>query len=273
MSKILIRTGAAVTALLLSGALSAQTLTLMDFNVRSFEESSGSGQTLVEDISDYIEFFRNENPDIVTLNEFENYTSRMGRDRMSEIAAALGMYAYYIKSYPKDVGYYGNCILSKYPIVNASTERLSYKNYKGDGYYNQNEEPYTSEWGADQRSVGYVDILVPVSANENTVVRVVCTHMDHQIGYDGHERQFEEVAEFASLADPVYPTLLAGDLNVTSAGYTAVFSDVGDWIHNGGLDHIFGFPKNQWTVESHNNVSSGSLSDHSAVKAVVTLNK
>lgn len=273
MSMNLIRTCAAVSALLLSGALSAQTLTLMDFNVRSFEETTTTGQLLVDDISDYIEFFRDENPDIITLNEFENYTGRMGRDRMSEIAAALGMYAYYIKFYPKDAGYYGNCILSKYPIISAASERLPYKHYLGEGNYQWNSSEYTSTWGADQRSVGYVDILVPVSATENTIVRVVCTHMDHEIGSAGHRIQFETVSEFASLADPVYPTLLAGDLNVTYADYVSVFSDVGDWIHNGGLDHIFGFPQSGWTVVSHEDVRSGSLSDHNAVKAVVTLNK
>ncbi len=275
MSKILIRTGAAVTALLLSGALSAQTLTLMDFNVRSFEVSNESGQTLIEDISDYIEFFRNQDPDIITLNEFENYTSRMGRDRMSEIASALDMYAYYIKSYPKDIGYYGNCILSKYPIVNASTKLISYQHYKGEGNYQWNSDEYTDEWGADQRSVGYVDILIPTSETENVIVRVACAHLDHLIFWDGKIRQCQEVVEFASLGNPPYPALLLGDMNESSGTPMAPIIEVGDWIweQNLNLDHCFGFPKGKWTVESAENVNAGVLSDHHAIKVVVTLNK
>lgn len=275
MSKILIRIGAAVSALLLSGVLSAQTLTLMDFNVRSFEVSNESGQTLVDDISDYIEFFREQDPDILTLNEFENYTSRMKRDRMSEIAAALGMYAYYIKSYPKDIGYYGNCILSKYPIINASTQLISYQHYKGEGNYQWNSDEYTSIWGADQRSVGYVDILVPTSESENVIVRVACTHLDHLIGGDGKEKQCQEVVDFASLASPVYPSLLLGDMNESGSYNMGPVLDAGDWFWQPGLnfDHCFGFPKNQWTKVSAEDVRSGALSDHNAIKVVVTLNK
>ena len=47
-----------------------------------------------------------QNPDVVCFNEFETGTSRMGKEKMAEIAALLEMYPFYIMSYPKDEGYY-----------------------------------------------------------------------------------------------------------------------------------------------------------------------
>lgn len=38
----------------------------------------------------------------------------MGKEKLTELASRLDMYPYFIMSYPKDVGFYGNGILSKY---------------------------------------------------------------------------------------------------------------------------------------------------------------
>ena len=55
----------------------------------------------------------------------------------------------------------GNGILSKYPIVNSASVLL--------GMYT----------GADQRSAGWADILVPTDSKpEGVKVRIVCTHLD-----------------------------------------------------------------------------------------------
>ena len=120
----LFKIGAVLLALSVASGAFAQTpeVTIASWNVRSFEVSNGSGQNLTDDISDYITLLRNTGADIIALNEFETATGRMGRERMSEIASALGMYAYYIESYPKDVGYYGNVIGNK--IQQLLTEHL-----------------------------------------------------------------------------------------------------------------------------------------------------
>ena len=42
------------------------------------------------------------------------------------------------RSYPKDVGFYGNGILSKYPIVSSFSALHPYKHAKGEGNYQWN---------------------------------------------------------------------------------------------------------------------------------------
>lgn len=275
MSRNLIRICAVISALFLSFGLSAQTVRLVSWNVRSFEVGPSNSHTLVDDISDYIELLKSSGADIITLNEFEDATSRMERIRMSEIASALGMFAYYIESYPKDVGYYGNVILSKYPIIGSGTHKMTYQNAKGEGNYDQNSGEYLQKYGSDQRSVGYADILVPVSATESRVIRVVCSHFDHYVSPDAvRTMQAEESVEFASLDNPPYPAIMAGDLNTTTPETVIpAIWNAGDHIHANGLDHIFAFPKDAWTKSDVQTLSSGLLSDHNAVVATLTLNE
>ncbi|MCM1503465.1 MAG: endonuclease/exonuclease/phosphatase family protein [Bacteroidales bacterium] len=260
-----------MAALLLPMSAMAQQLTLVDFNIRSFEKSNGAGQTLVDDIYEYVDFLKAADADVITLNEFETGTSRMGKEKMAELASRLGMFAYFIESYPKDGGYYGNVILSRYPIINSASGLLSYKHYKGEGNYQWNSTEMTAIWGADQRSVGYADILVPSAGAEGQIVRICCTHLDHQIDTDGRRRQFEEIAKFPSLANPPYPALLAGDLNVGGGAVMDPINDIGDRLKMTWVDHVYGFPKGKWKLIDSEVMSSGALSDHDAVKVVVEL--
>ena len=75
----------AVLALWGGTAVYAQELTLVDLNVRSFQtkKHGESHQSISEDLSEYVKLFKNENPDILTINEVETGTSRMGRENMS----------------------------------------------------------------------------------------------------------------------------------------------------------------------------------------------
>ena len=262
---------AVCAGLLFSAAASAQQITVVDWNIRSFEKSNGSGQTLVEDITEYVDFLKGTQADIITLNEFETGTSRMGKEKMAELASRLEMFAYFIKSYPKDDGFYGNVILSRWPMLECASTLLPYQHYKGEGNYQWNNDEMTEIYGADQRSVGYSDILVPVSDTESRVIRVACTHLDHQIGKDGHRKQFEEIAKFPSLANPPYPALIAGDMNVSSGTVMDPITNIGDQMYLNWVDHIFSFPNGAWEKVSGETVYSGALSDHNAVKVVLKL--
>lgn len=277
MSKNFIRAAVVSAAMLFTSGLFAQgvTIRLVSWNVRSFEVTTDTGQNLTDDISEYIELLKNSDADVITLNEFENSTSRMGRDRMAELAASLGMFAYYIESYPKDLGYYGNVILSKYPIVGSASYKFPYKNSHGEGWYDHNAGSELEQYGSDQRSVGYADILVPVSATENTVIRVVCSHFDHYVSPDAvRTMQAEESVAFASLDNPVYPSIMAGDLNTydPETVIPAIWN-AGDHAKADGLDHIFTFPKGAWTVTDSETIYSDLLSDHNAIVSTLTLNE
>ena len=56
---------AVCAGLLFSAAASAQQITVVDWNIRSFEKSNGSGQTLVEDITEYVDFLKGTQADII----------------------------------------------------------------------------------------------------------------------------------------------------------------------------------------------------------------
>lgn len=261
--------------LLSCGAFAQQvSVTVLDWNVKSFEQLDKSGETTGFPVAEYVSIIRQSDADIVCLNEFETATSRMSKkDKMSELAAELGMFAYYIESYPKDVGYYGNVILSRYPIAGAASHQFPYENAKGEGNYDQNSGSYLAQYGADQRSVGYADVVVPVSATENRIVRVVCSHFDHDNTSEGPRTvQAQEAVQFASLASPVYPSIMCGDLNTTSETTLKALFDAGDHVGVHWVDHMFTFPKGAWSNSGFRFISSGNLSDHDAIVCVLTLN-
>ena len=263
----------AVLALFGSTALSAQKLTLVELNIRSFETvKNGSTQHLiVDDISDYVTLFKSANPDIIFLNEFETGTSRIGRENMSHLASYLDMFAYYIASYPLDIGHYGNAILSKYPIINCGSTPLEYVHVSGEGCYILNGSPYVEIYGTDRRSIGYADILVPDGKGGSTVIRVCCTHLE------GREKQANELIEFCSIKNPVYPTILAGDINATrGSACVNLLEGAGEFLGGDYIDLFFGYPKNKWEVLEDSiiptTIASGDmLSDHQAMKVVVKL--
>lgn len=270
MNRIL-RTIASVALLTSALSVSAQekTIVFADWNIRSFEKSNGSGQNIVP-VDEYVEFIKTFNADIITFNEFETVSSREGAEKMAEVAKELGMFGYFIESYPKGGdGFYGNVILSKWPIINAASKQMTYKNNKGEGYYQFNVDPELTEYGADQRSVGYADILVPVSATESKIIRVVSSHFDHQGAPDVRRRQSEESVAFASLDNPPYPTVMMGDLNVGGGSVLDPLMNAGDHVGVSWVDHVFTFPKGKFTKEKWESPGSGLLSDHDPVIATL----
>lgn len=107
--KHIIRAGALCGLLLTTAAAEAQTVQLkvMEWNVLSFEMTDKSNQ-IDFIVDEYVDLIKAQNPDIVCINELETGTSRMGKEKLTELASRLGMYPYFIMSYPKDVGFYGN---------------------------------------------------------------------------------------------------------------------------------------------------------------------
>lgn len=270
--KNIVRVSALCGLFLSAATASAQKVQLkvMDWNVLSFEMTDKSNQ-ITFDIEQYVALIKAQDPDVLCLNELESGTSRMGKEKLVELATRLNMFPYYIMSYPKDVGYYGNGILSKYPIVATGSKLISYKHYLGEGNYQFNNDSYTRTYGADQRSVGYADILVPTSDSEGQIVRIVCSHLDHQINATGKVKQAQEVADFIGLNEPAYPTVLMGDMNVGSASSIPAISNVGDLIYSAFVDFIFTYPKDAWTKVSGTYVNCGKLSDHDPIIGVISL--
>jgi endonuclease/exonuclease/phosphatase family metal-dependent hydrolase len=83
---------------------------------------SRSGAVDLADIADEIETVR---PDVVSLNEVDDGTLRTGRmDMPRYLAAASGLTAVYGPNLPWQGGVFGNAILTRYPVVASSNQRL-----------------------------------------------------------------------------------------------------------------------------------------------------
>ena len=266
----LIRIIAAITLCLLlaAPASQAQTLKVMGWNILSFE---GVNNVAAFNVQPFVDFIKQENPDVICFNEFETATSRMNLvEKLTEVGRLRGRYPFFGFSYVKDGGYYGNGILSKYPYVNTYSSLI----VKPSGT-------------ADQRSVEYVDILVPTAANpEGVVVRIVCTHLDHE-GTANNRRDQARDVKTKTIKDSNIPTLVLGDLNqaTTSAAVTAftanndyggacdrVCDNTTTFGNSSKLDYFFSYPGGAWTrveykvVKTATGLSGGltlnQLSDH-----------
>ncbi|WP_295940726.1 endonuclease/exonuclease/phosphatase family protein [uncultured Alistipes sp.] len=242
--------GAAALLCMILPATSAQAqdvrLKCMEWNIKSFEYNDNSNATTF-DITEVMDYIKTHNPDIICFNEFETATGRMSSvEKLIESAQALGMFPYFIYSYNKDSGFYGNGILSKYPIVNSESIRLG------------------MHGGSDQRSAGWADILVPTASKpEGVKVRIVCTHLDH-LGSDATTRleQAKEVIAkgIAPAVAESVPVLLLGDMN---CGYSSVpiqeyektgtrLCDNTSTFGSGSkLDYFISFPKNKWSCSDY----------------------
>lgn len=247
-------------------------LKCMQWNVKSLEYTDNSNAVYFS-IDEFVTTIQEENPDLILFNEFETGVGRMSSvEKLTEFGQRLDMFPYVIFSYVKDKGIYGNGILSKYPIINTSSHLLG---------------KYT---GPDQRSVGWVDILVPTDAKPKGVkVRVVCTHLEAFNGttIPGNEirkNQAEEIIKYAlkPALDENTPIVLMGDLNEgADGGAVALLQTVGVRLCNdagtfGGskLDYLYGFPKGKWSCPDYKVKTGGRLdilSDHYPIVGTAVL--
>ncbi len=141
--------------------------------------------------------------------------------------------------------------------------------------------------GADQRSAGWADILVPTDANPTGVkVRIVCTHLD---AFGGDETCYEQAKEvIAQVIEPAVaegtPVILMGDMNCgPSSTAIAEYEKTGKRLCNnngtfGGskLDYFIGFPKDSWSSPDFQVLNSDTfydLSDHYSISGTAVLNK
>jgi endonuclease/exonuclease/phosphatase family metal-dependent hydrolase len=261
----------ALWVLLISPALQAQTLKVMEWNILSFE---GINNVNAFNVQPFVEFIKQENPDVICFNEFETATSRMEViEKLTEVGRLLGMYPFFGFSYVKNDGYYGNGILSKYPYFNTYSSLIVYPSGT-----------------ADQRSVEYVDILVPTPEKPTgVVIRIACTHLDHQ-GTANNRRDQARDVKTKTMKDSAIPTLLLGDLNqaptttavttfTTANDYGGACDRVCDntttYGNSSKLDYFFSYPAGAWTKVSYSvikNATLAQLSDHYPIVGVVTLN-
>lgn len=173
----------------------AQTIRFMSYNVKSFEGPTETTQGKKYVMEPFFEAFDKVSPDVCVINELEIYTDALGnRNPLAELASHLGVHYYFCKSYDRveldrGAGYYGNGLLSKYPILSMECRRLS-----------------MPAGAADPRSVFWADLLLPSGQQ----IRIVGTHLDHMAGQG---TQLSEILNITEIFDTSLPIVMMGDFN------------------------------------------------------------
>lgn len=165
-------------------AQEVDTVTVMAYNIRHGEGTDG--EIDLRRIADVIEA---QDPDFVTLQEVDRGTDRVdGDDQARSLGAMTGLHHAFGPFMDYDDGEYGMAILSRWPIVSVTNERLP------DG-----DEP---------RTALKVRVRSPDSDQEIVIVGVHFYRTDE-------ERLAQADRLMESLADETRPVILAGDFNST----------------------------------------------------------
>ena len=175
-------------------------ITLMTYNIRY-----GLGIDNVLNIERIIETINNEKPDIIALNEVDNFMPRSHLKRQDKLIADRLGYGY-VYGYNINVGSkYGNVLLSKYPIN-------SWKNHRLPGLDSVFAEP---------RGIIEADIDV-----EGKSITVLVTHLS--INTKERAKQVEFIVK--KLEEIPNPKILMGDFNDVpeSEGMKKIFLNIND---------------------------------------------
>lgn len=117
-------------------------LTLMTFNIRSANNENGSVE-----LEKIIEEIRETEADIVGLQEVERMMPRSGyQDQARIIAEELGYHYYYGGNINILGVQYGNALLSKYPIIEASNHKLPKEKLEPRGMIEADIDIDGSQW-------------------------------------------------------------------------------------------------------------------------------
>lgn len=210
-------------------------------------------------------FIREQNPDVVALQEVDCRTSRdrapsqNGKDFATELGFRTGMLTAYGKTIPYAGGYYGIAILSKYPL--AKVERI---------YLPKTEN------GKEQHAV----LVADVEYREGEYITFASAHLDYT---NTEERQVQVKKLNEVLQTQAYPVIVAGDFNAwpnskeISEGMSAwkTVSNLEPTVPakapRNTIDYIFCYPKDKWKGYDAVTYSNIQLSDHLPISAVVEL--
>lgn len=160
-----------------------ETISLVTYNIRY-----GKGLDGRVDLGRTILTLQALDADIISLQEVERYSFRsFFSDQVKALADALGMNAIFYPSLSYPGMYYGNVVLSRFPI--RQSEIL--------GFHNKLEN----------RSA----IIAEVEGDNGEVIYVLNTHL----GLNKEERKQAIAQIYTHISDITSPVLLAGDLNST----------------------------------------------------------
>ncbi|MEK6478406.1 endonuclease/exonuclease/phosphatase family protein [Catalinimonas sp. 4WD22] len=235
-------------------------LRVMVYNVHHCNPPSEADKIDVEAIAETI---REQNPDLVALQEIDVMTGRSGKnDQAKMLADHLEMYYYFGKAIDHDGGEYGVAILSRFPISKKQTYPL----------------PTQEGTGGEPRVLATVKVQLP----DGKSLRFGSTHLDAQKENTNRLLQIRKIGELVS--DEELPIVIAGDFNappqsevieILDQHFQRTCKDCAPTIPvlkpTKAIDFIAFRPKASFEVLQHQVVSETYASDHLPVIAVLRL--
>lgn len=144
------------------------------------------------DIEAIIRTIKEQDPDLVALQEIDENTGRSGEGNQAEmIAKKLEMNVLFGKAIDFDGGSYGVAILSKYPLSEEKVHQL----------------PTSPETNGEPRVFVSAKIKLP----NGKFLRFGCTHLDAQKKNTNRILQIREITKISS--QEKLPMIIAGDFN------------------------------------------------------------
>lgn len=173
-----------------SAQSSGAVLTVMTYNIHHGNPpESPAGVRDMQGIADLI---KAQKPDLVSLNEVDVDNKRSGvtLNEAAEIGKLTGMHVFFAKAMDYQGGYYGDAVLSRYPILDSMRYGMSYV------------LP-----GSETRDVAMIEIEV-----DGKKILFASTHLDHLSPEDNRIYQAQYIVN-TLIPQLQYPLILAGDLN------------------------------------------------------------
>ena len=194
-----------------------QSLRVMTYNIYGARATSPANAADLDAIAEVI---RGQNPDFVTLNEVDVFTNRTGKDvhQARDLAEKLGMEWHFSKAIDRDGGEYGDAVLSKYPILEKRSYRLS----------------CAAEQPGEDRSLCVIRVQI-----DGKDLYVASTHLDH---LSGDASRLVQATEIRRIRDTELEgdLILCGDLNAIPS--SNVIATMTSFLTNTGPIDQYTFP-------------------------------
>ncbi len=170
-------------------------LCVLTYNIH---HANPPGKPGVIDLEAIAGIIREQNPDLVALQEVDVRTERSGGvDQASELAKQTGLRVFFAKAINYSGGEYGIAILSKYPLKNGAI--------------------YPLPNGISKRVEPRVMALAEIELPGRKTIYFGVTHLD----VTSEENRVEQVKEINKImAGCKEPVILAGDMNTTPESAT-----------------------------------------------------
>lgn len=228
----------------------------MTYNIHHGEGLDG--KINLERIADVI---KNENPDLVALQEVDFKTKRSrGVDQAARLGELCEMQSIFGRAIDYKGGQFGNCILSKSPFVSS-------KNYP------------LPKAGAENRSM----VTATIRINRRKTLTFASAHFDHK-NIDSRAQASAYIAKLVATTDLL--VVLAGDLNCLPDAdelhplATVLRSVNKDPIATfparspkSQIDYILYDKRARWKIKEVRAIDDKGASDHLPLLAIVKINR